>query len=212
MRVIEQSAELLYFPSNVTKTLEDIARVSHASGDLARDGGSYGFVKKLIEQDPSHLSVLDHEYARAKFVTSRGTADELLRHRIGVGWMVESTRYCNYSKERFGKQLTFIQPHGIQYLTPAYTAWESVMRAADFAYNDMVNVGTRPEIARGVLPLDIKTTVVLTATFTAWKHIGKLRLLSKRAHPQLRALLKPLYTKFADLCPAVFGEYAIEEE
>ena len=115
----------------------------------------------------------DHIFTSIKFICDRGVSHELVRHRISVAQ--ESQRYCNYSKDRFGDEITFIKPVNIDKRTEAYLIWLKVCAYSETSYFDLLNSGLKPQDARSVLPNSTKTEVILTANCLQWEHFFDLR-------------------------------------
>lgn len=131
----------------------------------------------LSQEDILHLpnlqkeEALAHLYLTAHFICDRGVSHELVRHRP-ASFAQESTRYCNYSRDAFGKELTFISP-----VLPEQSTWvwEYAMLKAEQAYFDLLESGLQPQQARGVLPTDIKTEIIMTCNLKEWQHVINLR-------------------------------------
>ena len=136
------------------------------------------------------------------FVCDRGVSHEIVRHRV-ASFCQESTRYCNYSKGRFGGEISVIKPLYLDEGTPGYRIWEHGCESAETAYFDLLDCGCSPQEARAVLPNSLKTEVIMTANIQEWQHFIGLRT-SSAAHPQMRevatqarhALLKELPLHF----------------
>lgn len=155
-----------------------------------------------------------------KFVCDRGVSHEFVRHRV-FSFAQESTRYCNYSKDKFGKELTFIIPSWIEsdnfeiyrglhwgeevtYHTeritgdmnncPVFRYLEGLLLAED-AYMTLLDRGWIAQQARAVLPNSLKTELIMTGTIEQWEGFFKLRD-AKDAHPQARELAQPLHEEF----------------
>ena len=146
----------------------------------------------LEEADANHI----RKYT-AKFIISRGIANEFVRHRV-LSFAQESTRYCNYMKDRFGGELTFIRPEwlkgeGIDH--EAEFVWLKAMSRSEKDYFDLVNLGVKPQNARGVLPLDLKTELVVTGTRYQWEDFLDLRMreVTGPAHPDAKAIATEWY-------------------
>lgn len=148
--------------------------------------GIDSFIRKLINN--GHESVLEHLSFTVKFITDRAIANELVRHRI-ASFSQESTRYCNYSKDKFNNGLTCIYPVALDKddFYDARTNIQDAYRASEDAYLKLINMGVSPENARCVLPLGLKTELVMTANIREWRHILKLRT-DSAAHPDVRYL------------------------
>lgn len=143
-----------------------------------------------------------------KFICDRGVSHEFVRHRV-FSFAQESTRYCNYSKDKFGNGLTFIQPcylneaelaqYGPYHLVSRNKSPESIficsLNNAEKDYLTLIESGWKAQEARAVLPNALKTELVMTGFVTDWQHFFDLRCASN-AHPQARELAIPLYEEF----------------
>jgi thymidylate synthase (FAD) len=159
-------------------------------------------VESMLE-DPPHESVIEHTMMTVCFVFDRGVSHEMVRHRLAA-FTQESTRYCNYSKGKFGNEIAVIEPSfwapppsELQEPRPEwkghekYEIWRSAMKFAESVYMDLVAAGAKPQEARSVLPNSLKTEIVVSANFREWRHIFKMRT-STKAHPQMREVMVPL--------------------
>lgn len=131
-----------------------------------------------------------------------------LNNYIANGFVVHnSSRYCNYSKDKFGNEITVIDPEfeGEEANVWSQTClWRHVMDTIESNYIKLLE-HTTTEYARGVLPNDLKTEIVVTANLREWKHIFEMRT-SKAAHPHIRSLMKNVQDKFIELLPEVFED------
>ena len=149
-----------------------------------------------------------------KFICDRGISHEFVRHRV-FSFSQESSRYCNYSKDKFGNEITFIEPFWVKDIpVEYYTRYpESLYQsercdsAAKFLYQlelieetyfELIEEGWKPEQARNILPNSLKTELMMTGFVTDWKHFFELRC-SKAAHPQSQELAIPLEQEFKKL-------------
>ena len=204
MKIINPSVELMgsHDGQYVLKHIEACGRTCYQSEP--KEGGTERFIRALIRR--GHESVLEHYSFTLRFICDRGVSHEIVRHRI-ASFSQSSTRYCNYSEDKFGREITVIRPIG---LTPnQYSYWGRAMIDAECAYMDMLKDGATPEMARSVLPNSLKTTLVMTANLREWRHFFKLRC-DKAAHPQMRQVaimaLKLAYESF----PVFFDDLAKE--
>lgn len=193
--------------AGILKNIEAIGRVCYKSEALIKEGSAEKLVKKLI--DSKHESVLEHESMTVKFICDRGVSHELVRHRI-ASFTQESTRYCNYSKDGFGNELTFILPPWVDTGrggadTVAEAVWYNAMDDAESAYLELLNLGWKPEQARDVLPVSVKTEVVVTANLREWRTI-LIQRAAKTAHPQMRELMVPLLAELKQTVPIMFDD------
>ena len=152
-----------------------------------------------------------------KFITDQGILREFTRHRV-FSFAVESTRYCNYSKNRFSHEITFIQPNWISdediknyhmdldYFTDqddnhitAINRFMSALKKAEYFYMELIKLGWKPQQARAVLPNSLKTELVMTGFVSDWKHFFRVRSRiaeTGKPHPQAQELADPLMDEF----------------
>ena len=207
MKVIKPSVEIIdvFDGLDVIRKLELCGRVCYKSEHKMNDASPYKFIQNIIKR--GHESVLEHFSFTVKFICDRGVSHEIVRHRI-ASYSQESTRYCNYSKDDFGSEITVIEPCFLVPGTKAYTDWHTLCLNAEIAYFNMLDWGCTPQEARVVLPTSLKTELVMTANIREWRHFLKLRT-SPAAHPQMREvanlLLKELKQKVLVLFDDIGG-------
>lgn len=208
MKIVYPSFEILNLeagltrPQTILQHIELCGRVCYKSEDKITDTSAPTFVENIIKR--SHEAVLEHASATVKFVVDRGVSHEIVRHRLAA-YCQESTRYCNYFKEGFGGEITFIQPSFLDRGTRGWELWVLACEQAEKAYFDLLNWGCSPQEARAVLPNSLKTEVVMTANLREWRHFFKLRT-AKAAHPQMREVTIPLLKRMQELIPVVFDD------
>ena len=135
----------------------------------------------------------------AKFICDRGVSHEIVRHRT-MSFAQESTRYCNYSKSKFGQELTFIEPaweFPSSDIINIKERFEAILGEAEANYMELITLGFKPQEARAVLPNALKTEIVVTAFIDDWKHFFELRC-DSAAHPDIRKLALDLQKQFVD--------------
>ena len=130
-------------------------------------------------------------------------------HRL-ASFSQESTRYCNYAKDKFGNELTFIIPpffdeDETEERSDEEIEWRKAMLYAENTYFRLLNLGWTPQQARSVLPNSLKTEIVVTANFREWRTIFKQRM-STAAHPQMRQLICPLLDELRKSIPVIFDD------
>ena len=202
------------------KHIEKIGRVCYKSeGKITEDGESAKkFVKMLI--DRGHEAMIEHSSLSVKFVVDRGVSHELVRHRI-ASFAQESTRYVNYSLEKFGNEINVIDiRNGIDLdnkmknmdsdtILAIMNEWCLAMEDAEKHYMKMIELGATPQIARSVLPNSTKTEITISANYREWRNFFKLRV-PNTAHPQMREVTIPLLKELKRRLPIIFDD--IEEE
>ena len=155
---------------------------------------------EFIRKHREHESPLEHSRLSVKFFINRGISHELVRHRL-ASFSQESTRWCNYSKDRFGNELTFTDDETIK----EFFSTNDLLETIEQKYIDMLAAGFKAEQARAILPNNLKTTLLVTANFREWRHIFAERC-TKRAHYQMREVMIPLFREVNSVLPCVFDD------
>jgi thymidylate synthase (FAD) len=202
MKIIKPSVEI-FTPLDgaaILQHIERCGRVCYKSEDKITPESAEPFVRGLIKR--GHESVLEHYSFTVKFVCDRGVSHEIVRHRI-ASYSQESTRYCNYGKDSFGKEITVISPP-VNY-GEDYGAWMRACQKAEEEYRFLLWRGISPQVARSVLPNSLKTELVMTANLREWRHFLRLRT-SPAAHPQMREVALMLLEQVRELVPVVFED------
>lgn len=192
----------------VLQKIEAAARTCYKSEGKIQEGSAAKLVAGLIKS--GHEAMLEHASVTVKFVVDRGISHELVRHRL-ASFAQESTRYCNYSKDDFGSEITFIIPEYLEYKSEGWNIWKESMKQAEDAYFKMLDFGLSPQQARAVLPNSLKTEVVMTANLREWRHFFKLRALGTtgKPHPQMLEVAVPLLEDMTNLIPVVFDDLVV---
>lgn len=199
--------------------------VANSTGE-AEKGTWNGFVttnyRVLVEngwlEDLEYICNPGKEHEKritVRFVCDRGVSHEFVKHRV-FSFAQESTRYCNYAKDKFGNELTFIIPRWLSLSNGSYiydypngftkdgSKWDSKLKLNTFllslvrseaAYLELISQGWVAQQARAVLPNSLKTELIMTGTLTQWEGFFKLRD-AESAHPQARELAEPLHAEF----------------
>jgi thymidylate synthase (FAD) len=214
MKIVKQSFDILspcgaqsgHYSADAfvreAKLIESAGRAAYKSEEKITADSYDKFIRSLIKR--GHEAVLEFGSMTVEFVTDRGISHELVRHRM-CSFVQESTRYCNYDRDKFGRELTVIRPSTWDdWPEEQQEWWKKSLEYAELSYLDMVQDGMQPQQARSVLPNSLKTEIVVRANFREWRHIFALRAISKAAHPDMRALMRPLYSKCRLLLPCVF--------
>lgn len=211
MKVIKDSYEILTDlsdPMSILKRIELVGRTCYKSYDHITDDSCIKFCKMLVSR--GHEAMLEHSQISIKFTIDRAIANELVRHRI-CSYAQESTRYCNYSKDKFGNEIKVIAPEDLMpVLTPSYNIWLTSCKQSEKAYFDLLEKGVKPEIARNVLPLSTATEIVLTTNIRELRSIFKLRT-TAFAHPQMRSIMRRLLDELKSKIPVLFDDITYED-
>lgn len=198
-----------YNPTKIMKNIERAMRTCYRSeGTITED--SY---KRLLKMaiDSGHESVLEHEKITVRLRCSLNTYKDLTRHRTGVAFSIESTRWCNYSKGRFDNSLHFIEPFTYINDEQQKEIWINCMTNIENAYMTGAEADMRPDQLRTMLPHSTAADVVITCNMREWRHILKLRT-TKQVHPEIRQLLIPLLLKFKYTMPELFDDIEYDKD
>jgi len=156
---------------------------------------------ETIDAFPADL-LAKHRHVAVLFVVNRAITHEIVRHRP-VSYLQESQRYCRYSQDKFGNEVTFIKPIFFKDGSEEYRLWEQAMTETEKIYLKLLETSS-PQAARTVLPNSCKTELITFANLLEWLHIFKLRT-SKGAEPTMREVMIPLLQKFQEKYPTVFN-------
>jgi len=228
MKLIKPYFEIEEFGGKaMIQRIEKAGRTCYKSEKKITNDSAEEFVKMIIKR--GHESVLEHEKVSVRIICDRGVSHELVRHRI-ASFSQESTRFCNYSKDKFGNQITFIIPcwlnldegiylmledNGVFDTPKGITPFNSLdkdkliylsgIQETEIRYNELINLGWQPQQARSVLPNSLKTEIVITANLREWRLIFKQRT-AEAAHPQMREMMIPMLKEFKILLPVIFND------
>lgn len=230
MKIIKPSFEMVTpheWNEQALKLIEKVARTCYKSEDKITDGPESAI--KLIKgtlMNRNHMAMLEFYDIIVKITCDRGVTHEIVRHRI-ASFAQESTRYCNYGKDKFDNGVQFINIEGILPMEVGkeakhpitgeihivtekdilywYEEWEEAMRDAERHYLNMVNRWCPAQIARDVLPNSTKTEINLKFNIREWRHFFTLRT-AEAAHPQMREVMRPLLDFMKKEIPVVFDD------
>lgn len=205
---MSSSRELSYRPYTKVNIQDDYIYVTTNYRVLVENGW-LDDLKYLCEPTEFH-----EKRVTVRFTTSNGIMREFTRHR-SHSFAVESTRYCNYSKDKFNNELTFIIPSWIEMEEGRITTdsfgcptivneetydFLSGLGASERSYFRLINGGWKPQQAREVLPLATKCDMIMTGFVSDWQHFFRLRTSiiaeTGKPHPDASALADPLYKEF----------------
>lgn len=222
MRVITADSNLISKIDGLEmlKSIETVGRTCYKSEDRITDDSCTQFVRSLIKR--GHEAMIEHVSITVKFTCDRGVSHEVVRHRI-ASYAQESTRYCNYSKDKFGSGVTYIDIRkGIdndlamqkalaegtltaENVNLIINEWFLACEDAEKHYLRMIELGASPNIARSVLNNSTKTEINVTMNLREWRAFFKLRV-ADTAHPQMREVTIPLLQELNILVPVVFED------
>ena len=217
MKIIEAKAEILRPVMSseaidaIYRNIEIAGRTCYKSEDKITPESSRKFVRSLIKH--GHEAMIEHASMTVRFTIDRGVSHEIVRHRI-ASFAQESTRYCDYSKGKFGNEITVIKPCFFEENSPQYIDWIMAMRECEARYFNLIREGATPQEARCVLPNSLKTELIMTASMREWRHFFKLRAAGEtgKPHPQMIEVAVPLLKQCQKLMPELFDDIEIRED
>jgi thymidylate synthase (FAD) len=211
----------------ILKAIEIAGRTCYKSEDKITDDSAPKFVEMLIKRGHEAMIELGGSIT-IKYVCDRGVSHELVRHRI-ASFAQESTRYCNYSNDKFGNEITVIKPCFLKDYCEEechenscgnckidknelhkFPIWKSAMEYAESSYFDLLKSGASPQEARSILPNSLKTEICITMNMRELRHFFKLRT-AKVAHPQMLELTRPLLKELQSKIPVLFDDITWDE-
>jgi thymidylate synthase (FAD) len=218
MKFIEQSAEIIA-TNGGNKPLELIelcARTCYQSQDKITEGSAEKMVNMLVKN--GHLAMIEHLVVTMRLITSRGVTHELVRHRM-ASYAQQSTRYCDSKNMHIiipswlrGNDVNSLYENYIEinmtpssdvYLCNRVESYFTVLSYIEKGYNYMLEQGSTKQEARGILPNDLATEIIVTANAREWMHILSLRD-DKSAHPDMQYLASLIRKQLSDYCPVLF--------
>lgn len=221
MRTVEASVEFINPPEYavVLDTIERVGRTCYKSEDKITEFSAEAFVRGLIKR--GHEAMIEHGSVTLRFINDRGVSHEEVRHRI-ASFGQESTRYCNYSKDKFDGEVTYIDIERGMELDATVSKlpfevklaiiheWMVACLDAERHYMRMLELGATPQIARSVLNNSTKTEICVTMNFREWRHFIRLRN-DPAAHPQMREVAQQALDMLSEKYPVFFEEFVKED-
>lgn len=195
MIIVNPSIEFIWMTPDPLKQIEKAGRICYQSEHKITENSYLDFIKKILSNN--HLAVIEHASISYKIISDRGVMNEVVRHRL-FSYCQESTRYCQYSEK-----ISVIRPPGLKDLS--FEIWKKTMADCEDAYINLIKNGISAQIARSVLPLCLKTELIMTGNFREWLHFLSLRS-GPAAHPQIRQICGLLLDDIKKRVPIIFDQ------
>ncbi len=189
-------------PVRLMEHLEAMGRICYQSEDATMAYSYENFLKSIISK--GHEAVLEHATVTSVVVCDRGITHEIVRHRL-ASYCQESTRYCNYSRGKFGNEIRVVQPPFWEESSDEYHAWYDSCQRAEYAYLHLLKSGATPQQARAVLPNSTRTQIAITMNIREWRYFFRLRC-SPAAHPQMIEIARKGLLEMYDYFPCLFED------
>jgi len=198
MEIVKPSVHYLWSTQMMLQRIELAARTCYKSEENITDDSAVNFVKMLVKR--GHEAMLEHGSMTYRVICDRAIANEIVRHRL-FSFAQESTRYVNYNK----RHMQFIMPCFLKPKTKVFKFWKRAIEASETAYNVMIAKGATPQEARSVLPLSLKTEIIITGNLRQWRNFLKVRC-DGTSHPQMRDVAKKILEHAHSHVPVVFAD------
>lgn len=208
MKIVEPLVEIEKVDyKRIMQNLERACRTCYRSEDKITNESYKTLLKNCINR--GHESILEHEKVTVRLVCDVGVYKDLTRHRI-ASFSIESTRYCNYGKDKFDNQIKFIKPVNIDEGTELYEEWKKSCEEIEEHYIKMSKLNATPDQMRMILPHSTAALVTMTANIREWKHILTLRC-TNHAHPAVEQVMLPILIEFKTNMPEIFEDVQYDE-
>ena len=161
MKIIEPELHIQKYDGiQIMKNIEKACRTCYRSEDKITDDSYKKLISNCITR--GHESVLEHEKITVQMICDIGVYKDLTRHRI-ASFSIESTRYCNYSKDKYSNEIKFIEPVNIDKESDLYAYWQNTMKRIEMNYIHMADAKATPDQMRMILPHSTAALVTMTA-------------------------------------------------
>lgn len=208
MKIIKPLIEVEdYDGIRIMKNIERACRTCYRSEGMITDDSYKRLLTNCLNR--GHESVLEHEKITVRMTCDIGVYKDLTRHRFG-SFSIESTRYCNYGKDKFDNEIKFIDPCNMDE-KELFNEWYSACTEIEQRYLKMAELGATPDQMRMILPHSTAAQVTMTCNIREWRHILDLRT-KKMTHPAIRQILIPLLLKFKKDMPELFNDIEYDTE
>ena len=195
---------------NGEEALLTIQRVAKTCYKSYKDCDDIESAKRIVSAliGSGHHAMLEFYSITMNYISNVASYKDLTRHRHG-SYAIESTRYANYSKDKFGNELKFLDPVEIEAPSEEYKLWCNAMQAAEDNYMAMAKLGAKPDQLSLVLPHSTAAEFNICANLREWRHILFLRssiAATGHARPCIKEIMDPTLELFHEKIPVVFDD------
>lgn len=208
MKLVEPWVKVEKFDGKeIMKRIERACRTCYRSEGKITDDSYKNLIKNCLTR--GHESVLEHEKVTVRIYCDIGSYKDLTRHRF-ASFSVESTRYCSYDKDKYGNEISIMNPVYIED-KEIYDTWKKTMEDMEKGYMKIKELGASTDMCREVLPHSTAAEYTMTANIREWKHIFSLRA-NNHVHPSIRQVTIPLLKYFKEQMPDIFDDVPYDED
>lgn len=195
---------------NGEEALLTVQRVAKTCYKSYKDCDDIESAKRIVKAliDSGHHAMLEFYSITMNYISNVASYKDLTRHRHG-SFAIESTRYANYSKDKFGNELKFLDPIEIEAPSEEYKIWLKAMQAAEDNYMAMARLGAKPDQLSLILPHATVAEFNICANLREWRHILSLRssiAATGHARPCVKEIMDPTLELFHEKIPVVFDD------
>lgn len=208
MKLVEPWVKVEKFDGKeIMKRIERACRTCYRSEGKITEDSYKNLIKNCLTR--GHESVLEHEKVTVRIYCDIGSYKDLTRHRF-ASFSIESTRYCSYDKDKYGNEISIMNPVYIED-KEIYDTWKKAMEDMEKGYMKMKELGASTDMCREVLPHSTAAEYTMTANIREWKHIFSLRA-NSHVHPSIRQVTIPLLKYFKEQMPDIFDDVPYDED
>ena len=208
MKLVEPWIKVEKFDGvKIMKRIERACRTCYRSEGSVTEDSYKNLLKNCLNR--GHESVLEHEKITVRVYSDIGSYKDLTRHRF-ASFSVESTRYCSYDKNKYGNEISVINPVYMED-KEVYETWKHGIEEMEKTYMKMKELGATTDMCREILPHSTAAEYTMTANIREWKHILSLRT-TNHVHPAIRQVLIPLLLLFKEQMPEIFNEVEYDKD
>ncbi len=208
MKLVEPWIKVEKFDGvKIMKRIERACRTCYRSEGSVTEDSYKNLLKNCLNR--GHESVLEHEKITVRIYSDIGSYKDLTRHRF-ASFSVESTRYCSYDKNKYGNEISVINPVYMED-KEVYETWKHGIEEMEKTYMKMKELGATTDMCREILPHSTAAEYTMTANIREWKHILSLRT-TNHVHPAIRQVLIPLLLLFKEQMPEIFNEVEYDKD
>lgn len=192
---------------NILLTIQRIAKTCYKSYS---DNDDVESAKRIVRQliESGHTSMLEFAQITMNYISNIAAYKDLTRQRLAT-FAVESTRYANYNKDKFGKELKFLEPVEFKKDSPEYDIWKQTMQIIEDNYMKLAKMGAKPDMKSLLLPHSLAAEFNIGANLREWRHILSLRssiAATGHARPCIAQIMDPTLKLFHEKIPVVFDD------